>query len=391
MASKGHYKPINEGSLIDGCYVDINRENVWWNRIVKSLVFVALMSISTWAVLRANTNGSLSEIFSSKSHTIEEQTDSKPYVSLTDSALQHEWNHQEDGEWSTASTSTTTTPQLNGGLIAIATNEYSKLNNKMFPYPFLQDAILVEPYKETTITINGINGNTFYWSIVKKSDPTITFHGTSDDPSKLDFTVTLTELGQYVLTVEEQFDGMRDISSMRTLKQSIWVKYVRRELSTLTDTDREEFLNAMHLLWDVSSKKGSSKYTDRFKSLSYFALIHNDGGGNFICDEFRGGTGSPLHNTLSFCHSYLDTLSLILLLHTCCCQLLIPLIWIIISLYSEGRSNMSPHTTNANAPSNLPHILCSRIFEQLHVFEYVFGTIVTTGQSSCLLTLHGLQ
>ena len=298
MPSKGIYKPINEG-LIDGCYVTINRENVWWNRTVKSLVIVALMSISMWAVLRANSNGALSEIFS-KTHTIEEQVDSKPYVSLTDSALQHEWNHQEDGEWSTASTSTTTTPQLNGGLIAIATNEYSKLNNKMFPYPFLQDGILIEPYKETTISINGINGNNFYWSIVKKNDPSISFHGTSDDPSKLDFTVTLTDLGQYVLTVEEQFDGMRDISSMRTLKQSIWVKYVRRELSTLTDSDREDFLNAMHLLWDISSKKGSSKYTDRFKSLAYFALIHNDGGGNFICDEFRGGTGIIDFFTLSF-------------------------------------------------------------------------------------------
>jgi len=46
---------------------------------------------------------------------------------------------------------------------------------------------------------------------------------------------------------------------MRTLHTSIWVKYVRREISTLTDTDREEFLNALHVLWDVSSKKGSAK------------------------------------------------------------------------------------------------------------------------------------
>jgi hypothetical protein len=51
----------------------------------------------------------------------------------------------------------------------------------------------------------------------------------------------------------------QDISTMRTLHTSIWVKYVRREISTLTDTDREEFLNALHVLWDVSSKKGSAK------------------------------------------------------------------------------------------------------------------------------------
>jgi hypothetical protein len=109
---------------------------------------------------------------------------------------------------------------------------------------------------------------------------------------------------------------------MRTLHTSIWVKYVRREISTLTDTDREEFLNALHVLWDVSSKKGSAKvravlvhwcliitrkssnrpsfpcvfggsaqYTDAYKSINYFALVYNDGAGNFICDEFNGGTG----------------------------------------------------------------------------------------------------
>eukprot|EP01034_Spumella_vulgaris_P043669 gene43669-54251_t len=36
-------------------------------------------------------------------------------------------------------------------------------------------------------------------------------------------------------------------------KQEVVVKYVRRELSTLTDSDREEFLDAMKTLWDVDT------------------------------------------------------------------------------------------------------------------------------------------
>ena len=32
-------------------------------------------------------------------------------------------------------------------------------------------------------------------------------------------------------------------------------------------------------------------YGDRFKSVNYFATLHNDGGGNAACDEFHGGLG----------------------------------------------------------------------------------------------------
>ena len=34
-----------------------------------------------------------------------------------------------------------------------------------------------------------------------------------------------------------------------------------------------------------------AKYGERFKSLHYFAALHNDGGGNSVCDEFHGGVG----------------------------------------------------------------------------------------------------
>ena len=37
--------------------------------------------------------------------------------------------------------------------------------------------------------------------------------------------------------------------------------------------------------------KWAAQYTDAYKSVNYFALVYNDGAGNFICDEFNGGTG----------------------------------------------------------------------------------------------------
>eukprot|EP01034_Spumella_vulgaris_P033780 gene33780-41670_t len=69
------------------------------------------------------------------------------------------------------------------------------------------------------------------------------------------------------------------------------LKVTSKELSTLTDTDREEFLDALRTLWDVDTLTGQKLYGEKYKSLYYFATIHNDGGANPICDEFHRNTG----------------------------------------------------------------------------------------------------
>lgn len=71
----------------------------------------------------------------------------------------------------------------------------------------------------------------------------------------------------------------------------MWVRYVRRELSSLTDDDREAFLDALVTLWQVNTVDGVKLYGANYKSLHYFASIHNDGGANSVCDEFHGGAG----------------------------------------------------------------------------------------------------
>ena len=170
--------------------------------------------------------------------------------------------------------------------VATVWNEYGEFGaNGMLSYPFLSGSFLIEPYKLTTINIQGIVvGCTYSY--------TITSMGTTDDTNisgTVDTTgvlqVTLTKVGKYMLQVEDSCNAAEPLS------QTVWVKYVRRELSTLTDTDREEFLDAFHTLWEVNTVDGMAKYGERYKSLYYFAALHNDGGGNSVCDEFHGGVG----------------------------------------------------------------------------------------------------
>uniref|UniRef100_A0A7S0XFD2 Tyrosinase copper-binding domain-containing protein n=1 Tax=Chromulina nebulosa TaxID=96789 RepID=A0A7S0XFD2_9STRA len=72
---------------------------------------------------------------------------------------------------------------------------------------------------------------------------------------------------------------------------NIYVKYVRRELRSLTTDDREEFLDTLKILYDVNTIDGQKLYGSNYKSLYYFLSIHVDAAGNPVCDEFHSGAG----------------------------------------------------------------------------------------------------
>lgn len=185
--------------------------------------------------------------------------------------------------------------------ILSVSNDYGLYDSTaMFPYSFLEGTFMIEPYKETTITIVANPARCRYdWSFTRKVDNSISSSGTSSNGI---ISVILTAVGEYVFALSEKCEG--GTISNELLSTSVWVKYVRRELSALTDTDREDFLDAFHTLWTTSTTKGQALYGDRYKSVNYFATLHNDGGGNAVCDEFHGGVGFV--NNHMFLSAYLE-------------------------------------------------------------------------------------
>ena len=173
-------------------------------------------------------------------------------------------------------------------IVSSISNEYGiRGADTMLPYPFLTGALFMEPYKEATITLEGpLSGCTYDWSLTNVKGTADTVSGVSKDGIIM---ATLESVGEYLLTASESCGAASD--SSRQLSMKVWVKYVRRELQSLNDQDREDFLDAFHTLWTVSTTKGQALYGDRYKSVNYFATLHNDGGGNDACDEFHGGYG----------------------------------------------------------------------------------------------------
>lgn len=180
---------------------------------------------------------------------------------------------------------TSTSEALKIGSVA---NNFGVLDlTSMLPYPFLNGSFLIEPHREATIDLaEPIDGCSYHWRFAHKTVVGKYYSGISLDGS---IVVTLPTVGEYIFTATENCDDLSD--SQRELDMSVWVKYVRRELSTLPDDDREEFLDAFHTLWVVNTVEGKILYGDRYKSINYFSTLHNDGGGNGVCDEFHGGHG----------------------------------------------------------------------------------------------------
>lgn len=169
----------------------------------------------------------------------------------------------------------------------VYTDEYGVNTAEMFEYPFLEDSLLLEPYKNNIIDVGQVtSGCILEWTFNTYVDHNVVSTGSSSDGT---IVIYPRDIGRFVLDIYIKCND-NDDEEVSTSK-NIWVKYIRRELTSLTESDRELFLDALHTLWIVNATQGKLLYGPEYKSIYYFAALHNDAGGNFVCDEFHGGSG----------------------------------------------------------------------------------------------------
>lgn len=121
-------------------------------------------------------------------------------------------------------------------------------------YPWLRGIKLVEPHHNTTFTVtNARPGFRYRWKVragisAWAEDVLVTAFGAETG-------MVLTRLGKNILTLQElDSSGL----AVRHLEEIVMVKYVRREIRTLTDDDRDELLDAVS-----QGPKRSSTCTNR--------------------------------------------------------------------------------------------------------------------------------
>ena len=186
-------------------------------------------------------------------------------------------------------------------VMTCANEEYMNLGFETFPYPFLENASLMEPYRPHLVSIfNAFLECDQTWSLTHDTDTSIVHTGFLDSVNRTTdpaFYVVPSKTGKYTFLLNETCSGINGLPD-RTFEHTVYVKYIRRELSYMAKGERDEFLDALKTLWEVNTKDGIEKYGPRYKSLNYLAMLHNDGSGNGVCDEFENGSGFMYNNIL---------------------------------------------------------------------------------------------
>ena len=93
--------------------------------------------------------------------------------------------------------------------------------------------------------------------------------------------------GVYECTVSVK--AASDDSEVFSKTFTMAVKYIRREVRSLTETDRTKFFKALKVFYDTDLEEGKKLYGEKFNNAEYFLLKHLNGAGRSDCDHWHDG------------------------------------------------------------------------------------------------------
>mmetsp|Transcript_30141 Transcript_30141/g.38713 ORF Transcript_30141/g.38713 Transcript_30141/m.38713 type:complete len:635 (+) Transcript_30141:70-1974(+) len=181
-------------------------------------------------------------------------------------------------------------------------NEYIERDGMpQWKYPWLNSVeeedqiLLAEPYRENVFfvvvedkTLATLSSTFFEWYIISPDGKTTEHHNGQS------ITLTFTELAKYQIIIRQR--GLdNEILTEKHVK--VMVKYVRREIRSLTDEDLEATLDAMAVLWSIPQSVGEKMYGDNYKSAAELLKVHLKLAGDPSCDHMHDGMGFVPHHS----------------------------------------------------------------------------------------------
>ncbi|CAM9495225.1 unnamed protein product [Ectocarpus sp. 8 AP-2014] len=165
------------------------------------------------------------------------------------------------------------------GLSFVSSNEYLPTTGSPWTH-------LAEPFRDTTFTA---------YSTLGRSDADV-FMWSFEDGTVLEGR----EVKHNFKTLGRQRVSLSQIvvSTGNTLETvgSVMVKYVRREIRSLTDKDREAFFDAMETLYRLPTVEGHELYGEEYKGINFFVQMHLNGAGVSDCDHWHDDAGIMTHH-----------------------------------------------------------------------------------------------
>lgn len=150
----------------------------------------------------------------------------------------------------------------------------SPLQTGHYSYPW---RYIAEPYRPTTLSaVNGRADAWYKWIV----DGHTQAYG-------VDVDVLWTSTGWKYVVLVENVNG----NNTCVLAAKVMVKYVRREIRSLTDRDRETFFQAAMIMQRVPTEVGERLFGNKYRSKDYFNRLHLYYGGMGDCDHWHQGAG----------------------------------------------------------------------------------------------------
>jgi hypothetical protein len=179
--------------------------------------------------------------------------------------------HTSDSALLTASDGT---DDIIGNLFTISNDDYGEFDRDENKYPFLANAQLIEPYRRSTLSlVNASDDDDCTYSLTVRSSSysesadgstankqtlnadSVTVESSTDSPRT--WYLTANGAGYFTVSISSTCG---DAQTVTNRSAGIWSKYVRRELSTLTESDRKDFLSALYTLYTVNTVDGRKQF-----------------------------------------------------------------------------------------------------------------------------------
>lgn len=169
-------------------------------------------------------------------------------------------------------------------------------------YKFMEnyDAV-IEPYANSSVVYNGETDSSLYfkYAVTKGKEQSYSgkFFGTGASARDENFfSVTCNPYD----AVEVKIKIYKAKSYYSSVNLKAVCMYVRREIRELTESDLAAAVNAMYVMWTLTSKGGKVTYGKNFNSALYFAELHDFNAAWRDGDHIHEGLGFlPQHNKMS--------------------------------------------------------------------------------------------
>jgi hypothetical protein len=144
---------------------------------------------------------------------------------------------------------------------------------------------LLEPYRNNTLTMSSLVVSGVDVTDDIGGDYTVTWMLDGIEYEGSPATVFVEAVGVLNATVSISYQG----ELVSQTQHPVAVKYIRREIRSLTATERDTWVSTLKMLYTTSLEEGQNTYGKDFYNAEWFAYQHLNGAGRNDCDHWHDG------------------------------------------------------------------------------------------------------